>query len=231
MHACGLRATLPLSVHVRACTRALSRAAFDCSELELVERLPRIFARKLRDENPSVRRGAALALGALPKQLLLAAPLADIVTVLVTATQIERVVSRRDAETRRNAVEGLVDVVRTVGLAVYGASGVSLEQTREVFAALIKATEDYSTDSRGDVGSWVRRAAVDGLLRFVSLVLLFPGQQLVATYPGFPEGGVPPPAQGRARLSHHMFGRGSPPTAVSFGAVTHVLTRFMQRFS
>jgi hypothetical protein len=33
----------------------------------------------------------------------------------------------------------------------------------EIFAAFLKALDDYSTDNRGDVGSWVREAAIMGL--------------------------------------------------------------------
>lgn len=35
----------------------------------------------------------------------------------------------------------------------------------EVMDSLFKALDDYSTDNRGDVGSWVREAAMDGLER------------------------------------------------------------------
>ena len=168
-------------MHVRVCAcRALSRVAFDCEEAELVTRLPRTLITRLKDENPSVRRGAALALGSLPARLLHAAPLPDVLAALVTATTMEKVVSKRDAETRRNAVQGVVDVCDTVGLAVHGGSGLSQDQVTTVFNGLVKATEDYATDSRGDVGSWVRRGAVEGLLRFVAMVLRFPGQQLLA---------------------------------------------------
>jgi hypothetical protein len=88
-----------------AISRALSSACFDCSDPELVARLPTVLVTKLKDDNPSVRRGAALGLGALPSQLLHAAPLGKVVSALVSATTLERVVSQRDAETRRNAVQ------------------------------------------------------------------------------------------------------------------------------
>jgi len=35
----------------------------------------------------------------------------------------------------------------------------------EVMKSLFKALDDYSVDNRGDVGSWVREAAMDGLER------------------------------------------------------------------
>jgi hypothetical protein len=33
----------------------------------------------------------------------------------------------------------------------------------QIFTAFLKALDDYSTDNRGDVGSWVREAAIVGL--------------------------------------------------------------------
>ena len=86
----------------------------------------------------------------------------------------------RDPEARKNAVIGLVGVVRTAGVAgCYGEEkksggggegeeevvvvGLNREQFGVVFDALVKCCDDYATDSRGDVGSWVREAAMKGL--------------------------------------------------------------------
>jgi hypothetical protein len=159
--------------------RALCTAAFNEPEAELVQRLPKALLKKLLDDIPTFRRGAALGLGALPRVLLLATPLSSVLSALVTATVPERVVSRRDAETRRNAVDALVSVCETVGLAAHGAEGLDEAQCVAVFRALVRASEDYATDNRGDVGSWVRRQAVDSLLRFVEMVLACPGRVLL----------------------------------------------------
>jgi len=40
---------------------------------------------------------------------------------------------------------------------------VDAEHYRLVFDALLKALADYSTDQRGDVGSWIRSVAIAGL--------------------------------------------------------------------
>lgn len=56
----------------------------------------------------------------------------------------------RHVETKRNAAQALV--------AVCGG-----EQLDEVWAALTRCLDDYTTDQRGDVGSWVRLAALRGL--------------------------------------------------------------------
>lgn len=150
------------------------------AEPAAVDRLPRQFIARLGDDNPAVRRGAALALGATPKPLLEACPLSLVVHSLVTATKPEAVASKRDAEARRNAVEALASVVSTVGLRLHAASGLSEGEAREVFDALIGASSDYATDNRGDVGSWVRCAAVGSLLSFVSVAVRQPALQLLS---------------------------------------------------
>lgn len=76
----------------------------------------------------------------------------------------------RDAEACVNAVKGLVSVCTTLAEAG-GTSAIFLEDQvallhfikDEVMSSLLKALDDYSTDNRGDVGSWVRDAAMNGL--------------------------------------------------------------------
>jgi hypothetical protein len=226
--------------------RALAGHALSSPEPALLERLPVTYLTRLvSEENPAVRRGMALALGALPRSLLtarapappgLAIPtLSDaaaagaaaaaggaspaaaqpprslldaVIDGLIAASKQERQVIRRDAETRRNAVMGLADLVETVGvgervavrltcaacgaaggsgggtaaaarpshlcapsasyathLAVEEGAGLSEAQLARVWEALHAATHDYATDNRGDVGSWVRKAALEGLER------------------------------------------------------------------
>lgn len=79
----------------------------------------------------------------------------------------------RDAEARVNAVKGLVSVCETLSEAgessdfFSGEDGLALFPfiRNEVMCCLFKALDDYSTDNRGDVGSWVREAAMYGLER------------------------------------------------------------------
>lgn len=77
----------------------------------------------------------------------------------------------RDAEARVNAVKGLAAVCEI--LAESRASAHFEEDDmplfllikNEVMRSLFKALDDYSVDNRGDVGSWVREAAMDALER------------------------------------------------------------------
>lgn len=78
----------------------------------------------------------------------------------------------RDAEARVNAVKGLISVCDTLSQAVEQSEscsedGVSLFLMikNEVMVSLFKALDDYSVDNRGDVGSWVREVAMEGLVR------------------------------------------------------------------
>lgn len=42
---------------------------------------------------------------------------------------------------------------------------------RSLFDALLGGLEDYTTDERGDVGSWIRVACVQGLTKFCELLI------------------------------------------------------------
>lgn len=79
----------------------------------------------------------------------------------------------RDVESRVNAVKGLVSVCEILTNTQDHSHLLSAEECislyvfikNEVMQTLFKALDDYSKDNRGDVGSWVREAALDGLER------------------------------------------------------------------
>ncbi|KAK6121646.1 hypothetical protein DH2020_044612 [Rehmannia glutinosa] len=118
------------------------------------------YLEQLTDANVAARRGSALALGALPIEFLAKGWKSDNP-------------DDRDAEARVNAVKGLVSVCETLTEAGKFSTFFSGEDghalflfiRNEVMRSLFKALDDYSTDNRGDVGSWVREAAMDGLER------------------------------------------------------------------
>jgi hypothetical protein len=124
----------------------------------------------------------------------------SVVEALVRATRLEKQLAKRDAETRRNAIMSLADLVATVGfgprykktvtigsdatveiadMTVNTAdtdaeadinAGLTAAQFEKIWNALIAATHDYATDNRGDVGSWARKAALESLERIVTQV-------------------------------------------------------------
>ncbi len=72
---------------------------------------------------------------------------------------------KRDAETRRNSVRSLITLAETVQFPFLSPDIVQL-----LFKTFLDATNDYSTDNRGDVGSWVREWGMIALERMVKLV-------------------------------------------------------------
>lgn len=79
----------------------------------------------------------------------------------------------RDAEARVNAVKGVVSVCERL-TETENCSDSNLRKDdmpllflikNEVMTSLLRSLGDYSVDNRGDVGSWVREAAMDGLER------------------------------------------------------------------
>uniref|UniRef100_A0A7N0ZQT9 Tubulin-specific chaperone D n=1 Tax=Kalanchoe fedtschenkoi TaxID=63787 RepID=A0A7N0ZQT9_KALFE len=126
---------------------------------------------QLADLNVAARRGAALALGVLPYKLL-EKRWRDVLLKLCNSCLIEENPEVRDAEARVNAVKGLTLVCETLTRAgehfkLTGEDEILIFHTikNDVMTTLFKALDDYSVDNRGDVGSWVREAAMDGLER------------------------------------------------------------------
>ncbi|KAF8722427.1 hypothetical protein HU200_022472 [Digitaria exilis] len=79
-----------------------------------------------------------------------------------------------DAEARVNSVRGLISVCETL-TSSFDQSSNSKDSLYayikdNVMRALFRALDDYAVDNRGDVGSWVREAAMDALER-CSLIL------------------------------------------------------------
>ncbi|KAK9742802.1 hypothetical protein RND81_03G198300 [Saponaria officinalis] len=130
------------------------------------------YAEQLRDPNVAIRRGSASALGVLPYEFL-AKRWKDVILKLSKACEVEENPEDRDAEARVNAVKSLVAVCeiltgsKTNTSLEFGDDDVSLFLLikNDVMKSLFKALDDYSVDNRGDVGSWVREAAMDALER------------------------------------------------------------------
>ncbi|KAK7848916.1 tubulin-folding cofactor d [Quercus suber] len=131
----------------------------------------------LTDPNVAIRRGSSLALGVLPYELL-AKRWRDVLLQLCSATAIEDNPDDRDAEARVNAVKGLISACETLTQTREDSNIHSWEDDlplfllikNEVMMSLFKALDDYSVDNRGDVGSWVREAAMYGLEKCIYIL-------------------------------------------------------------
>ncbi|KAH7863931.1 hypothetical protein Vadar_023696 [Vaccinium darrowii] len=126
------------------------------------------YLEQLRDSNVAARRGSALAISVLPLKFL-AKRWKVVLPKLCSACAIEENPEERDAEARANAVKGLISVCETITSSVDCSEEEDMSLfyfiKNEVMQCLFKALDDYSVDNRGDVGSWVREAAMDGLQR------------------------------------------------------------------
>lgn len=125
----------------------------------------------ITEDNPAVTRGFTLALGCLPSKLLAcdSTTLDKVLCCLIQASNHTSLVGgQADAETRRNSIRSLVQICEEVGIGTsqnLTSSKVALTKSQllQVFDAFFSALDDYSTDRRGDVGSWTRTAAMTGL--------------------------------------------------------------------
>lgn len=122
----------------------------------------------LDDPNVAARRGAALGFGILPYEFLYTG-WREILSKLCKSCLLQDKPDDPDAEARVNAVRGLVSVCETLTKA---SSNQSSEENsiyffikNDVMGTLFDALDDYAVDNRGDVGSWVREAAMDALER------------------------------------------------------------------
>ncbi|KAJ3045625.1 hypothetical protein HK097_001161 [Rhizophlyctis rosea] len=128
---------------------------------------------KVGNWNRFERRGCALALGKL-RVGVLKGFVGEVLEGLCRACVVQEDKLKNDAEARRNAVHALTDVVCAFGSEYKQV--VPAPQLSGVLTVLFAGLEDYSTDSRGDVGSWVREACLEGLERIVGLELLGGGR-------------------------------------------------------
>ncbi|KAA6421473.1 MAG: tubulin-specific chaperone D-like, partial [Trebouxia sp. A1-2] len=165
------------SIQSAACSAlaAFTATYMPTGDAEAINKTSDKYLGLLTDPNVAVRRGAAAALGALPTRLL--EPLSrQILAGLAAATQVEEDPDDRDAETRVAAVKALAlvahklygprleaaacDARQAATTAAAADPAAAALSTEHVVKALLAAVEDYSTDNRGDIGSWVREAAV-----------------------------------------------------------------------
>ncbi|KAH8289902.1 hypothetical protein KR018_000977 [Drosophila ironensis] len=133
------------------------------------------------DMEEHIRMGYIAALGVLPDFMMrphLPALLDSLVKHSLTPLQAvlvaqmggncENIQTYRWSEARSESVRALTNVVKTVG---YGGGPDSFsdpENFNKVLNCLLKALEEYTLDNRGDIGAWVREAAMNALYEIVT---------------------------------------------------------------
>ncbi|KAL8163090.1 UNVERIFIED_CONTAM: hypothetical protein K2H54_007852, partial [Gekko kuhli] len=133
---------------------------------ELVEQ----YMSDLQSPEEMIRCGFSLALGALPR-FLLKGRLQEVLEGLKKVTCI----SSKDvifAESRRDGLKAIAKICLTVGVKGDGSPTefVCKNNVAQIYNTLLDGLNDYTTDSRGDVGAWVREAAMTSLVE-VTLML------------------------------------------------------------
>lgn len=128
-----------------------------------------------------VRIGYVSAIGVLPK-FILEPNLSDVLTTLIThslvptdqQTFLRKVVFDGPAvanwsEARRDCVKALTNVIQTVGFdAIQNLELPGIGNADEkVFDCFLLALHEYTIDNRGDIGAWVREAAMNALYKLI----------------------------------------------------------------
>lgn len=111
-----------------------------------------------------VRMGYVLAIGALPSFMIMPS-IDDVLDKLIelSSVPIESQVKAAGlnpiilnwSESRRDSVKALGSVIKCVGI-----ENLTDDQVNKVFNCLLNSLEEYTTDNRGDIGAWVREAAM-----------------------------------------------------------------------
>ena len=172
------RKEAPVQIEASLAFRSYVRAFSHTSE-EYQTYLDRLDSLK----DPIARRGYALALGYFPATTCDYEGLLErVMQSLCGAAALQVDKAANDAEARRNAIYGLTELL-TASEPVF-LQKVRPALFRTVFIALLNGMCDYSTDSRGDVGSWVREACMMGMRNVCNVVLRVceSNQELAETY-------------------------------------------------
>ncbi|XP_055431450.1 tubulin-specific chaperone D isoform X3 [Bubalus kerabau] len=140
------------------------------AEAAAQEELVKLYLAELQSPEEMTRCGCALALGALPA-FFLKGRLRQVLAGLRAVTHI----SPKDvsfAEARRDALKAISRICQTVGVRAEGPpdEAVCRENVAQIYCALLDCLKDYTTDSRGDVGAWVREAAMTSLMDLTLLL-------------------------------------------------------------
>lgn len=106
------------------------------------------------DLHYGARRGAALAFGKFPSWIIARRP--AILDALLESMEIEDNRPVNDVEARVYGIQSIPHVLHSITGDAEEEIQVLLERTID---SLLGAMEDYSSDNRGDIGSWVREAA------------------------------------------------------------------------
>lgn len=143
---------------------------------KFVQKVMGVYIATLHDEetNFAARRGCILALGVIPRRLL-EGRFEHVVDILIKNTRLEEKSELRDAESRRNAIRALIQLCERSSSPDDDDDNITTPLitatlSNRIFQAFVDGIEDYATDNRGDVGSWVREACMKAMEQWVHLL-------------------------------------------------------------
>lgn len=118
------------------------------------------YTSQLSASNEIIRMGHALALGLLPDFMLKGESEKIISSLVACATITEN--TKKWAESRKEAINALTSICTTIGIEKEDNSS-CWPFVRQILECFIEGLKDYTSDSRGDIGAWVREASMIGL--------------------------------------------------------------------
>ncbi|PSN56928.1 Tubulin-specific chaperone D [Blattella germanica] len=127
------------------------------------------YTERLAANNQIVRMGFSLALGSFPK-FMLDGQLDTVIPALIQCSKITES-SGKWAESRRDSLKALTSVCHSVCNAKEDMSSELASHVEKIYNCFLEGLAEYTMDSRGDIGAWVREAAMTGLQVLTLLVL------------------------------------------------------------
>ncbi|CAK9822126.1 Tubulin-specific chaperone D [Anthophora retusa] len=120
----------------------------------------------LQSNNQLIRIGFAQAIGYFPL-FVICERVKDIIQALIKCTEISET-TLKWAESRKEAIHALISVCQTLGVKEADKWQMFVH---DLYCCYLLALKEYTIDSRGDIGAWVREAAMTGLHMLTNLVL------------------------------------------------------------
>jgi len=122
----------------------------------VISSISKLIERSVKDSNIDVTRGYNMLFGHLSRSIILCMQQTLLKTVCHNMVPKGR--ANDDAEARKYAVRSQVEIIKTLGI-----ESVDSAIIKDTLEHLFMATDDYTLDKRGDVGSWVREEAMRSL--------------------------------------------------------------------
>ena len=142
--------------------RAFSWQYYTGSNSDMWSHIVDHYTSQLRHEFTATRVGSALALSVLPG-CVLGCDTAALLNHLTPCTKVLNKSETSLAECRVSAVKAITNIQLVCAC--------NSETRAQIYRVLLECLADYSTDSRGDIGSYVREAAMSCLMKCNQFIL------------------------------------------------------------